>query len=234
MALMLSFASSSDAEFYRYQNDKGVTVFTDDLARVPENQRETASQYEDSPSLDVQNEGGAADDENGDQASLSDEGTSYEDQATTEEAQEVEDQGDSERIYGNDEGEAETRKDLKETEMATIGNGEKVAEPDAGQQGSVDLNGEGNAPEKNDGAAPKGRIDPDSLNQEKILLDKEYLSLLEEKEILERVKPDLKSKEEIQDYHEKIVNMNERISIYENHRKVYSERVDAYNSANSN
>ncbi|MBU4001481.1 MAG: DUF4124 domain-containing protein [Proteobacteria bacterium] len=53
LVLVLGVVPSGHAEFYKFKNNQGVVVFTDDLAKVPENQREEAFQYEDSPSQDV-------------------------------------------------------------------------------------------------------------------------------------------------------------------------------------
>ena len=45
--LILGFAAEGTAEFYRYENNHGETVFTDDLSGVPQDQRLRALPYQD-------------------------------------------------------------------------------------------------------------------------------------------------------------------------------------------
>ena len=47
---LLCLPSVGYSEFYKYKNESGVTIFTDDLSRVPEDQRSKVAPYEESQS----------------------------------------------------------------------------------------------------------------------------------------------------------------------------------------
>jgi hypothetical protein len=186
--IIMGIAQSGNAEFYKYTNREGVVVFTDDLARIPADQRTDASQYEESPSQDVPDDKNRGD------------GEDLQDESLTDNSKDSDDQEDAEPEDEKDSADSSNTSNTSKT-----------------------------------GLAGNGRTRPDSaaLNQEKILLDKEYLSLKAEKELLKESKANLKSREELQDYNEKIVNMNERISAYESRRKAYMDQVGTRNPANS-
>ena len=54
--VIIGFPCTGDAEFYKLKNEQGDIVYTDDLSRIPENQRSIAVHYEEvvsAPNLDM-------------------------------------------------------------------------------------------------------------------------------------------------------------------------------------
>ena len=254
LTMMLIFIAGSvpaSAEFYKYVDENGVALFTDDLSRVPVDQRpgvkeftESHSVIEDKKPMDIDGLKKLLEDRKQkldteyqelmlQEARLEEEGK---DAKTNEEIK-----NHNQKILGFNE---KSRKYLenknayekqaaayrKRVKMEKAGGGQGAGDPDAAIVTPADTEPEETpleASEQSTEEIPAMRTRLASKKQE---LDQEYQALLKEKKQVAAEKKNIKTYDDTVANNAKITELNAKIKKHEEKQKAFNQEVDTFNA----